>query len=111
MKHEDCMTRLRVARQYGVDDWFLPALKDVMARDEPLTVDEVNQLGLDFAVKGIALREAIRGPALIPRQVFNLTRRCVHDLGSLTASRMPPNSLIADNLIRRRLEGNLGASA
>ena len=78
LKHEDCMTRLHVARQFGVDDWFLPALKDVIARKEPLTVDEINQLGLDFAVKVIALREDIRGSPLIPRRVFNLIRRSVH---------------------------------
>ena len=74
------MTRLHVARQFGVDDWFLPALKDVIARHEPLTVDEINQLGLDFAVKVIALREDVRGSPLTPRQVVNLTNLCVHDL-------------------------------
>ncbi|KAI1782171.1 hypothetical protein LXA43DRAFT_1149423, partial [Ganoderma leucocontextum] len=61
LKSEGCMTRLHVARQYGVEDWFLPALKDLIAREEPLTADEINQLGVDFAVKVIALREEARG--------------------------------------------------
>ena len=64
------MTRLHIARQYAVDDWFLPAVRDIIARDEPLTGDEIGRLGLDFAVKVIALREEARGPLTVPRQVL-----------------------------------------
>ncbi|KAM5535775.1 hypothetical protein V8D89_010589 [Ganoderma adspersum] len=88
LKSADCMTRLHIARQYGVDDWFLPAVRDLISREEPLTGDEIGQLGLDFAAKVIALREEARGP--------------------LTASRQTP---ISDNAIRRRFEGKSGPSA
>ncbi|KAI1787727.1 hypothetical protein LXA43DRAFT_1028109 [Ganoderma leucocontextum] len=59
---EDCMTRLIISRQpeYGVKDWFLSALEDVIIRRNPLTADEINQLGLDLAVKVIAAREMAR---------------------------------------------------
>ena len=69
LKSAGCMTRLHIARQYAVDDWFLPAVRDIIARDEPLTGDEIGRLGLDFAVKVIALREEARGPLTVPRQV------------------------------------------
>ena len=55
------MTRLIISRQYNVDEWFLPALKEVAVRAKPLTTGKVNELGLDFALQVMALREKVRG--------------------------------------------------
>ncbi|TBU29231.1 hypothetical protein BD311DRAFT_756774 [Dichomitus squalens] len=65
LKSQDCMTRLRISRQYDVKEWFLPALKEVAVRTEPLTMDDVKELGLEFALKVMALREKARGAPCI----------------------------------------------
>ncbi|KAI0752082.1 hypothetical protein C8Q74DRAFT_353584 [Fomes fomentarius] len=61
LHEEDAITRLVVARQYDMPEWLFPALKELASRATPLTVEELNSLGLDVAVKVIALREAVRG--------------------------------------------------
>ena len=72
------MIRLQASRQYDIEDWFVPALRDLIGRDEPLTTEEINKLGLDFAVKVIELREKARGPMVL-RQVFHVV---AHTYGS-----------------------------
>ena len=69
LKSQDCMTRLIMSRQYNVDEWFLPALKEVAVRAKPLTAGEVNELGLDFALQVMALREKVRGAPCLARFV------------------------------------------
>ena len=54
------MTRLIAARKFHLTEWLIPALQDVGLRIAPLTVEEIQELGLDFAVKVIALRERMR---------------------------------------------------
>ena len=51
------MTRLYIARQYGVDDWLISATRDHVTRDSPLTRDEIEQLGPELTAKVTALRE------------------------------------------------------
>ena len=80
LKLEDCITRIQVAREYNVNEWFLPGMKDLVARRQPLTGDEINRLGVDFAAKVITLREELRdsgevhrsGGMLFHGQVFYL---------------------------------------
>ena len=56
----DGMTRLIAARKFQLTEWLIPALQNVGLRDAALTVEEIQELGLDFAVKVIALRERMR---------------------------------------------------
>ncbi|PIL33319.1 hypothetical protein GSI_04770 [Ganoderma sinense ZZ0214-1] len=77
LKSESCMTRLEISRQYDVESWFLPALRDLVNRNQPLGADEIKRLGLEFAVKVVALREAARGDLKVPRQVVRLSFRLV----------------------------------
>ncbi|PIL33342.1 hypothetical protein GSI_04793 [Ganoderma sinense ZZ0214-1] len=87
LKSADCVTRLHIARQYGAGDWFLPAVRDLIVREEPLAGDEMGQLGLEFAAKVVALREEARGPLITGP------------------------SAISDSAILRRFEGKLSDTA
>lgn len=72
LHEEDAITRLIVARQYDMPEWLFPALKELASRATPLTVDELESLGLDVAVKVIALREAVRGSPKPTKSVSEL---------------------------------------
>ncbi|PIL33313.1 hypothetical protein GSI_04764 [Ganoderma sinense ZZ0214-1] len=106
LKQSNCMTRLEVSRQHGIEDWFVPAMRDLIKRDNPLNVDEINKLGLDFAVKVIALREMARGDPRAPRQVPRFSSRFVNGGMDkwLSAYRVRFTSLVSDDMIRRTFE-------
>ncbi|KAM5533681.1 hypothetical protein V8D89_012648 [Ganoderma adspersum] len=103
LKSADCMTRLHIARQYGVDDWFLPAVRDLISREEPLTGDEIGQLGLDFAAKVIALRDE----ALL--SLMGMGGGAVVLLALI--GRIPTDRVLSDDKIRRRFEEESDTSA
>ncbi|KAM5533682.1 hypothetical protein V8D89_012649 [Ganoderma adspersum] len=94
LESSDCMLRLEISRQYGVEEWFVPALKDLINREQHLIADEIKQLGLEFAVKVMAfLDKAHRGH------------------GPILPGLSPPSSIISDNEISRTFKGKWGTSA
>ncbi|PIL33318.1 hypothetical protein GSI_04769 [Ganoderma sinense ZZ0214-1] len=103
LKSEDCLSRFEISRHYGVPDWFLPALKDLIYRSEPLTADEILRLtrlaGLGFAVKMLAFREK----ALIRR--YFTPRASGLGTSRRVVVRLPPqNCRISDEEIGRAFE-------
>ncbi|RPD63021.1 hypothetical protein L227DRAFT_651306 [Lentinus tigrinus ALCF2SS1-6] len=60
LKNEDCLTRLVLARKYDILEWRVPAIKELAVRASPLTPEEFHKLGVDLALRVVALRERVR---------------------------------------------------
>ncbi|RPD82635.1 hypothetical protein L226DRAFT_33001 [Lentinus tigrinus ALCF2SS1-7] len=60
LKNEDCLTRLVLARKYDILEWRVPAVKELAVRASPLTPEEFHKLGVDLALRVVALRERVR---------------------------------------------------
>ena len=64
LKGEDCLARLLLARKYNIAEWRAPALKDLALRPDPRTPEEFKKLGVDLALRVVALRERARSSAI-----------------------------------------------
>ncbi|KIJ63369.1 hypothetical protein HYDPIDRAFT_65515, partial [Hydnomerulius pinastri MD-312] len=49
--------KLVLAREYNIKEWLLPAINELVQRPNPIGVEDVARLGLDFALKILAVRE------------------------------------------------------
>ncbi|KAK2467421.1 hypothetical protein APHAL10511_000656 [Amanita phalloides] len=49
--------QVKMALEHGVDEWLVPALNRLVQREEPMDKTDVDLIGLDFALKVMALRE------------------------------------------------------
>ncbi|KAF9228861.1 hypothetical protein BS17DRAFT_724751 [Gyrodon lividus] len=56
--------KIVLATKYDIKDWMLPAINAMAQRVEPIGVEDVNRLGLDFALKIASVREQITLVAL-----------------------------------------------
>ncbi|KAF9445058.1 hypothetical protein P691DRAFT_735574 [Macrolepiota fuliginosa MF-IS2] len=52
-------TKLRMAQELGVQQWFSPAMKTLITRGEPLNADEYNVLGQQHILQVLDLRERV----------------------------------------------------
>ncbi|THV06157.1 hypothetical protein K435DRAFT_743906 [Dendrothele bispora CBS 962.96] len=57
---QDPVQKIEIAREYDIDDWMLPALNQLVQRDQPLTVDEGERLGMEYTTKLASIRECCR---------------------------------------------------
>ncbi|KAH7907393.1 hypothetical protein BJ138DRAFT_1014582 [Hygrophoropsis aurantiaca] len=55
----DPIDKICLARDYDVDEWLAPAVNDLVKREEPINVNDVDRLGLEFALKVAAIRERV----------------------------------------------------
>ncbi|KAF9025622.1 hypothetical protein BDP27DRAFT_1307336 [Rhodocollybia butyracea] len=53
----DPARKVKIARQQRIPSYFIPSLVELVARSEPLTPEEVMNLGIECAMKVISLRE------------------------------------------------------
>nr|VWP02667.1 Uncharacterized protein [Ganoderma boninense] len=111
LKSADCFLRLELLRQHYVKDWFLPELRDLIQRSQPLTVDEITRLGLDFAVKVIILREkalSLWNTTQVQRRLalyfYHSARFSEMQQPVVLAHPPPPYCVISDDEIRRTFE-------
>ncbi|KII95602.1 hypothetical protein PLICRDRAFT_34520 [Plicaturopsis crispa FD-325 SS-3] len=54
----DPIQKLVLAKRLEVTQWILPAIREVAQRAEPIGIDEVNWLGVEWAFKIAAVRES-----------------------------------------------------
>ncbi|KAF5355550.1 hypothetical protein D9758_006304 [Tetrapyrgos nigripes] len=54
---QDPIQKIEIAREYEIDDWMLPALNQLVQRDEALSVEEGKKLGLEYTLKLASIRE------------------------------------------------------
>ncbi|KAI0724470.1 hypothetical protein C8T65DRAFT_734091 [Cerioporus squamosus] len=66
LKNEECLTRLMLASKYDIVEWRAPAMRDLVVRPHPLTSEEFHKLGVELALKVVALRERIRSSVRYP---------------------------------------------
>ncbi|KAF8716057.1 hypothetical protein AX14_012446 [Amanita brunnescens Koide BX004] len=52
--------QVKLSLEYGVEEWLVPGLNRLAQREEPLNRDDVELIGLDYALKVMALREDCR---------------------------------------------------
>ncbi|KIJ63372.1 hypothetical protein HYDPIDRAFT_29621 [Hydnomerulius pinastri MD-312] len=49
--------KIVLATEYHIQDWLVPAINAMAQRPEPIGLEDVNRLGLDFALKIASVRE------------------------------------------------------
>ena len=47
-----------LANEYKIDQWLLPALKELAQREEPISINEAHRLGWEMALQMAAVRES-----------------------------------------------------
>lgn len=52
--------QVKLSLEHGVEEWLVPGLNQLMRREEPLNKDDVDLVGLDYALKIMTLREDCR---------------------------------------------------
>jgi len=50
--------KVALAFQYDIEQWLIPGLNQLARRQEPISVEDVQLLGLDVALKVAAIRES-----------------------------------------------------
>jgi hypothetical protein len=53
----DSVIKIKLAIDYHVEEWLLPALNSLVQRAEPMDIDDANRLGVDYTLKIAAIRE------------------------------------------------------
>jgi len=56
----DPVRKIEIAREYDIDDWMLPALNQLVQRDQALTMEEGERLGMEYTLKLASIRECCR---------------------------------------------------
>ncbi|KAI6009572.1 hypothetical protein F5J12DRAFT_824261 [Pisolithus orientalis] len=51
--------RAVLSQQYDIKGWLLPALNEWAKRPEPITLEEVNRVGIDIAIRLASVRERV----------------------------------------------------
>lgn len=52
--------QVKLSLEYGVEEWLVPGLQRLVRREEPLSRNDVDLIGLDYALKVMTLREECR---------------------------------------------------
>ncbi|EGN92771.1 hypothetical protein SERLA73DRAFT_190626 [Serpula lacrymans var. lacrymans S7.3] len=62
-----CAMKASLAINYNVDKWLLPALNDLAKRKEPISIEDVELLGVQVALKMAAVRESVKASDYQPK--------------------------------------------
>ncbi|EAU91905.2 hypothetical protein CC1G_04672 [Coprinopsis cinerea okayama7 len=54
---EDPITRMALARRYGVEEWLYPSYAELVRRAQPICREDVDAIGIETALKICSLRE------------------------------------------------------
>ena len=54
----DSLTKVKLAHECAIQEWFLPAIAALVVRKELLSKREVEELGVEFAFKVLQVRES-----------------------------------------------------
>lgn len=49
--------QVKLSLEHGVEEWLVPGLNQLVQREEPLNKDDVDLIGLDYALRIMTLRE------------------------------------------------------
>ena len=60
LKSIDACKKIQLSREYDIEEWVLPALAELARRDQLLTVEEGNILGMETVIKLGHVRESIK---------------------------------------------------
>lgn len=52
--------QVKLSLEHGVEEWLVPGLNQLVRREEPLNKDDVDLIGLDYALRIMTLREDCR---------------------------------------------------
>lgn len=52
--------QVKLSLEHGVEEWLVPGLNQLVQREEPLNKDDVDLIGLDYALRIMTLREDCR---------------------------------------------------
>jgi len=78
LQHLPPRRRVALAQEFNISEWLLPALKELAEQKEPIGVKDVEEIGLDFALKLAHVRYDAYAAALKKVQTqnpFELSRR------------------------------------
>ncbi|EIN06752.1 hypothetical protein PUNSTDRAFT_25128, partial [Punctularia strigosozonata HHB-11173 SS5] len=54
----DAVRKVVLAKKFSVDQWLLPALNEIARRAKPIDVEDIEKLGLEYALKLAEVRES-----------------------------------------------------
>lgn len=49
--------KVAIAKEYHVEEWLGPGLEELVKRAQPMTIEDANRIGIDYALKIAAIRE------------------------------------------------------
>ena len=66
--------QVKLSLEHGVEEWLVPGLNQLVRREEPLNKDDVDLIGLDYALRIMTLREDCR-PTSASTSSWSIARR------------------------------------
>lgn len=58
-KEASAVDRVVLSKKYKIEEWFLPALNELVKRRKPITMEEAVQMGLEIGFKLACIRERV----------------------------------------------------